>query len=97
VAQSAEEAFQLLDNAGGIVPDLLLTDVVLPGQSGPQLAATLEERSPGLRVLFVSGYARDALGRAQILGENVQFLQKPFTLNALLRKIRTLLDQQVRS
>ena len=95
VATSAEEARHLVLAADGSKkPDLLLTDVLLPGRNGAELAAELRHAMPELKVLFVSGYARDALGRAQILAEGVNFLQKPFTLEGLLHHVRTVLDRQ---
>lgn len=71
---------------------LLLTDVILPGGSGPELAARLAERLPALKVLFVSGYPDEALGRQGVLEEQVAFLQKPFSPLALRQRVREVLD-----
>lgn len=96
VAESAEDARHLLMATEGgpeIEPELLITDVLLPGRNGAELATELRHAMPELKVLFVSGYARDALGRAQILAEDVNFLQKPFSIQHLLQHVRALLDQ----
>jgi signal transduction histidine kinase len=71
---------------------LLLSDVVMPGATGPELAQRLTEARPGLRVLFTSGYADDAVVHHGVLGAGASYLQKPFTPDALARKVREILD-----
>jgi two-component system cell cycle sensor histidine kinase/response regulator CckA len=91
VASNATEALHVAREHAGTI-DLLLTDVVMPGMPGPELAATLEKVTPGLRVLYVSGYADDSVAR---LGteEGINFLAKPFTGDALAARVREVLDQ----
>lgn len=71
---------------------LLLTDVVMPGLNGPALASRLCESLPGLSVLYMSGYADDALGRDGVLADEVELIQKPFSARELAARVRRLLD-----
>jgi CheY-like chemotaxis protein len=72
---------------------LLLTDVGLPGMNGSRLAHEARSRSPRLKILYTTGYARNAIVHHGLLDANVQLLPKPFTVNALGRKIRDVLQQ----
>jgi two-component system, cell cycle sensor histidine kinase and response regulator CckA len=91
VASSAEEALRVFDQHGSI--DLLLTDVVMPGASGPELTQRLVERWPALKVVFMSGYTEAAILHDGILNPGVAFLHKPFTSETLGRKLREVLDR----
>ncbi len=71
---------------------LLVTDVVMPGQGGRQLADALTAQFPGLRVLFMSGYTHDAILHRGVLDPGLHFLSKPVSADALLRTVRELLD-----
>jgi two-component system, cell cycle sensor histidine kinase and response regulator CckA len=73
--------------------DMLLTDVILPGMSGVKLAERLGASHPHMRVLYVSGYTADAIVHHGGQGPNFAFLSKPFSLSALARKIRSVLDE----
>ncbi|GAA3334765.1 PAS domain-containing sensor histidine kinase [Amorphoplanes nipponensis] len=67
--------------------DLLLTDVIMPGMSGPRLAELLAERHAGLPVLFMSGYSNGLLGSTHVLDPDIAFIEKPFTADDLLRRV----------
>jgi PAS domain S-box-containing protein len=75
----------------GPPPELVITDVVMPGMDGRTLAGELRRRYPGLRVLYVSGYANDALAERGVIESGTQFLAKPFTAASLLERVRALL------
>lgn len=72
--------------------DLLLTDVVMPGMNGRQLYETLSEKDRDLRVLYMSGYPDDVIAGRGIEERALNFLQKPFSVNSLLSKVKTVLD-----
>jgi PAS domain S-box-containing protein len=90
-AGDAETAKEVLAAYPGPV-HLLLTDVVLPGQHGRELADEVRELRPGIRVLFTSGYTDDAILRLQLIAHGIELLQKPYTRDDLTRKVRTALD-----
>ena len=73
--------------------DLLLTDIVMPGLNGRELADQLHHRQSGLRVLFMTGYSRDAIVHQGRLDAGVSLLQKPITQSLLAGKIREILDK----
>jgi CheY-like chemotaxis protein len=93
IAANAEEALRLFEQNASI--DVLLTDVVMPGASGPELARQLVERRPLLKVIYMSGYTEDAIVHHGVLNPGIAFLHKPFTSETLGRKIREVLDRQV--
>ncbi len=90
VAANAEEATRLYKTAA---IDVLLTDVVMPGTSGPDLARRLLEDQPTLRVVYMSGYTEDAIVQRGVLAPGVVFLHKPFSVETLDLKIREALNQ----
>jgi CheY-like chemotaxis protein len=89
-AGSAEDGLEIVDRLGDSI-ELLVTDAVLPGHSGPTLASQALLRVPGMRVLFVSGYSDDAILRLGIVSARDAFLQKPFGPNAFARKVQEVL------
>jgi PAS domain S-box-containing protein len=96
--------YQVLDAANGAAAismceqhpgkiDLVLTDVIMPGLSGREVADRLLELRPEMRVLFMSGYTDDAIVHQGVLDEAANFLQKPFAPDSLAQKVREVLDQ----
>ena len=72
--------------------DLLLTDIVMPDTDGRKLADTLRAARPGLRVLYMSGYPAGAIASHGMLEPGVAYLAKPFTTDAITRKVREVLE-----
>jgi nitrogen-specific signal transduction histidine kinase len=91
-AGNGPEAIRVAEGHAGPI-DLMVTDVVMPGMGGRQVAEQLRVSRPGLKVLYVSGYTDDAVVRHGIVAANDAFLQKPFTPLALARKVRSVLDR----
>ncbi len=76
--------------------DLLLTDVVMPLMSGPELAKRLVASWTDMRVLYMSGYIDDSIVRHGVRDSEIAYLQKPLTYDSLGRKVREVLDARVR-
>ncbi len=91
VAANADEALRQFDRHPSI--DVLLTDVVMPGLSGPELARQLLERRPALKAIYMSGYTKEAIVQHGVLDPGIAFLHKPFTSETLGRKIREVLSR----
>jgi PAS domain S-box-containing protein len=89
-AGDGEAALQLCKSHSGPI-DLLITDVVMPGNSGPNVARAVLEARPGLRTIFISGYTDRSLG-SELLGPSAAFLQKPVSLDTLARKVHAMLN-----
>jgi CheY-like chemotaxis protein len=95
VIEAAGPAAALAASARRAGPiDLLVTDVVMPEMTGPALAARIRAERPDVKIIFVSGYTDHRLLEEGALDPSAPFLQKPFPLAALLRKVRELLDVQ---
>ena len=90
-ATSPGEALILCEKHEGEI-HLLLTDVVMPNMSGKELAERITAIKPGLKTLFMSGYTADAIAHRGVLEEGIHFLQKPFSLDALAKKVREVLS-----
>jgi two-component system cell cycle sensor histidine kinase/response regulator CckA len=89
-ARNGQEALKLAAERGEEI-DLLVSDLVMPGMTGQQLAALLQQQDPALRVIFMSGYSEHAAAEAAQAGSSVRILTKPFNRMALLRTIREVL------
>jgi two-component system, cell cycle sensor histidine kinase and response regulator CckA len=86
-ASNGVEALEVFDEKDGAV-DLVVSDVVMPEMDGPTLLRAMRERNPGLKIIFVSGYAEDAFAKSLEENEKFDFLAKPFALSALVAKVK---------
>ena len=91
-APNAEDAINLCESNGKEKIDLLLTDVVMPGMSGNDMSKVLHAKQPDMPVLFMSGYTDDAIVQHGVLEPGINFIQKPFSPDALALKVREVLD-----
>ncbi|HLB90754.1 MAG TPA: ATP-binding protein [Terriglobales bacterium] len=93
-AEDGGAALQIVDGyASGI--DLLLTDIIMPGMNGRELAEQVTQLLPNVRVLYMSGYTENAVGHDGTLDAGINLLQKPFSLPALKDRVREVLDSEV--
>ncbi len=92
-AAKPEEALEIARSPNQSI-DLLLTDVVMPQCSGPELAAQIRQLLPDLQVLYISGYSEDAMLAHGLIADETAFLPKPFSSAALGRKVRQVLRQR---
>ena len=92
-AEDGAAALQIAAGHGGTI-DLLLTDVVMPGMNGRELAAQITAQRPEVRVLYISGYTENAIGHDGLLDAGINLLQKPFSLPTLKDRVRELLDSE---
>jgi two-component system cell cycle sensor histidine kinase/response regulator CckA len=90
LASNAGEALRLFDQTPSI--DVVLTDVIMPGGSGPELTRQLISRRPSLKVIYMSGYTEDTITHHGVLDPGIAFIHKPFTAETLGQKIREVLD-----
>ncbi len=86
------EAMSVCEGHKGIV-HLVVTDVVMPGMSGRELAKEITRRYPYVKVLYISGYTDNTIVKHGILEPGINFLQKPFTPSILAQKVREVLDK----
>jgi PAS domain S-box-containing protein len=92
-AGDPEVALRMVERHAGTI-HLLITDVVMPGMSGRDLAIKLAEARPDLKTLYISGYTASIIAQRGALEKEVHFLSKPFTRDALARKMRDILDAE---
>ncbi|HKM47389.1 MAG TPA: response regulator [Terriglobales bacterium] len=92
-AEDGAAALQIVDGHQGAI-DLLLTDVIMPGMNGRELAARITKLLPDVRVLYMSGYTENAVGLDGTLDAGINLLQKPFSLPALKDRVREVLDSE---
>lgn len=91
-AETAEEAMAVLTTMAGERPQLVIVDIVLPGDSGVELARQIRDEFPDQPILYMSAYPQDVL-RGEGLTDTVVFLPKPFTAEALIRAVEAALRQ----
>ena len=94
-ASDGADALQVADQCADAI-QLLLTDVIMPGMNGRELAELLLARQPHLRVLFISGYAENVLNHESAILPGAAFLGKPFKAKSLVTKVRDVLDAPTR-
>jgi CheY-like chemotaxis protein len=92
-AEDGAAALQIVDGHQGAI-DLLLTDVIMPGMNGRELATRIAKLLPDVRVLYMSGYTENAVGHDGTLDAGVNLLQKPFSLPVLKDRVREVLDSE---
>jgi two-component system cell cycle sensor histidine kinase/response regulator CckA len=92
-ASNGEEALRVAEEHGAEEIHLMLTDVVMPQMSGKEASILFKATRPNSKVLFVSGYTNDAIIHHGVLDAGIAFLQKPFTPDGLLNKVREVLDE----
>jgi CheY-like chemotaxis protein len=91
-AETPGEALKMVAGHPGDI-HVLLTDVVMPGMDGRQLAKRISAVKPNVKVLFMSGYTSDVIAQRGVLDEGMQFLSKPFTRDDLARKVHEMLAE----
>jgi CheY-like chemotaxis protein len=89
-AEDPTKAIETAQRHEGVI-HLLLTDVVMPGMNGRELALRVKERRPDIRVLYMSGYTEDAIAHRGVLEAGAFLISKPFTEESLTRKLREVL------
>ena len=92
-AETAEEAMTVLMSAAGERPQLVIIDIVLPGDNGVELARQIREEFPEQRILFMSAYPKDVLWEEGLRDRTEAFVSKPFTADSLIRAVEAALRQ----
>jgi len=91
VARNGAEALRMAETHAGTIP-LMVTDVIMPGMTGPKVVEIIASTRPQMKVLFISGYSEEAVASDGLVGPGRSFVSKPFNPETLLRRIRELLD-----
>ncbi len=91
-AENGKKALQVCKKNNDKLIHLLITDVIMPDMGGSELAKKLEKLKPNMKILYISGYTDNAIVHHGVLDAGVAFLQKPFSPQALARKVREVLD-----
>ncbi len=94
LAKNGEEALEVLRRGGPV--DLVLTDVIMPQMTGPELIHELKQENKDLRCVFMSGYDHEQIQKHGVKDLGCDYLRKPFTPEALLKKVRQTLDEPTR-
>jgi two-component system, cell cycle sensor histidine kinase and response regulator CckA len=92
-AETAGDALIIAEKQGDNI-SLLLTDVVMPIMSGKELADRVQKAKPKIKVLYMSGYTANVIAQEGILDGSTNFMQKPFTLSRIAKKVREALDRE---
>jgi DNA-binding NtrC family response regulator len=92
MAETPEKALAICTGSGEVF-DLLLSDVVMPQMSGKKLKTSIEVLQPKIKTLFMSGYTANVIAHHGILNRDINFLQKPFSMGDLSKKIREVISQ----
>ncbi len=90
-ASHVNEAIRIFEERKGAI-DLILNDLIMPSMGGPQLIECLKPIYPNLKVLYMSGYSDDIIANHGVLNPEIEFIEKPFTLEKLAKKVRWILD-----
>ena len=91
-SRTPDEACRLVGTYQGEI-DLLLTDVIMPTMNGKELSDRIQKLNPSIKTLFMSGYTADIIAHQTLLEDGINFIQKPFSVNSLVSKVREVLDK----
>ena len=91
-ARHGADALRIVEESGRQI-DLVVTDLVMPEMGGKELAERLRTHRPALKVLFMSGYTEKAIAAGGVMPPNTGFVEKPFTVEQLMRRLREILDE----
>jgi len=92
-ASGGEEALNIYSKNKALIK-LVITDIMLPGMDGKALSLMIKEKSPDVKIIYMSGYTDDIIFPYEILEEGINFIQKPFSQKDLALKVREVLDSE---